>query len=163
LEKGTLREVKKERKRAGFVSYLIFCSIGIALFLNVQGCSKKEEPAETEKRSTESSAEVLKPEDLEVKDLSFSWSPDNLFCYVTGKIVNKTNRHISSARVVVEFYNDQNEKIGEEKNQIQNIAAKGSGTGGYGGANEFKLTTQPGIDRAKLKSVKLKIEYVFTY
>ena len=155
--------MKKETKRTGFLSYLVFCSMGIALLLNVQSCSKKEEPSETEKMRTESSAEVLKPEDLEVKDLSFSWSPDNLFCYVTGKIVNKTNKHISSARVVVEFYDAKNEKIGEEKNQIQNIAAKGSGTGGYGGANEFKLTTQPGIDRAKLKSVKLKIEFVFTY
>ena len=155
--------MKKERKRAWSLPYLIFCLIGIALFLNGQGCSKKEESAETEKRSSESSAEELKPEDLEVKDLSFAWSPDNLFCYVSGKIVNKTNRHISSARVVVEFYNAKNEKIGEEKNQIQNIAAKGAGTGGYGGANEFKLTTQPGMDPAKLKSVKLRIEYVFTY
>ena len=155
--------MKKERKRAGFASYLIFWSIAIVLLLNSQSCSKKEEPAETAKRSTDSSAELLKPEDLEVKDLSFSWSPDNLFCYVTGKIINKTNKHISSARVDVEFYNAKNEKIGEEKNQIQNIAAKGSGTGGYGGANEFKLTTQPGIDPAKLKSVKLKIEYAFTY
>ena len=137
--------------------------VAVIWVLNIVGCSNKGESENSEKRSSESAAEILKPQDLEVSDLHYQWSDDKLFCYVTGKINNKTNKQVSSARVTVEFYDKQNQKLAEINQEISNIAPRGRGAGGYSGAKEFKLTTQPGIEPEKLDHVKLVINYVFTY
>ena len=142
--------------------WIIFI-VAFILTLNIGGCSNKENSEKSEKKGSDSAAQIVKPEDLKVSDLNYQWSEDKLFCYITGKINNKTNKHVSSARVIIEFYNSQNQKLAEINQQIQNIAPRGKGTGGYSGANEFKLTTQPGIDPEKLDHVKLIVDYAFTY
>ena len=154
---------RKHSKAICLPCWSIILMVAVIWVLNIEGCSNKGESENSEKRSSESAAEILKPEDLEVSDLHYQWSEDKLFCYVTGKINNKTNKQVSSARVTVEFYDKQNQKLDEINQEISNIAPRGRGAGGYSGAKEFKLTTQPGIDPEKLDHVKLVINYVFTY
>jgi hypothetical protein len=156
--------VKRTHSEAICLPYwAILLLVAFIFVLNIAGCSNKGESENSEKKSSESAAEILKPDDLEVSDLHYQWSEDKLFCYVSGKINNKTNKQVSSARVTVEFYNSQNQKLAEINQEISNIAPRGKGAGGYSGAKEFKLTTQPGIDPDKLDHVKLVINYVFTY
>jgi hypothetical protein len=156
--------VKRTHSKAICLPYwAIILLAAFMVVFNLAGCSNKGESENSEKKGSESAAEILKPEDLEVSDLHYQWSEDKLFCYVSGKINNKTNKQVSSARVTVEFYNSQNQKLAEINQEISNIAPRGKGAGGYSGAKEFKLTTQPGIDPDKLDHVKLVINYVFTY
>ena len=155
-----------KRKRSIFFDLLSWWTIFIVAYiltLNIGGCSNQEDSQDSNKKGSDSAAQILKPEDLQVSDLHYQWSDDKLFCYVTGKINNKTNKQVSSARVTVEFYDKQNQKLDEINQEISNIAPRGKGAGGYSGAKEFKLTTQPGIDPEKLDHVKLVINYVFTY
>lgn len=155
-----------KRKRSIFFDLLSWWTIFIVAYiltLNIGGCSNQEDSQDSNKKGSDSAAQILKPEDLQVSDLHYQWSDDKLFCYVTGKINNKTNKQVSSARVTVEFYDKQNQKLAEINQEISNIAPRSKGAGGYSGAKEFKLTTQPGIDAEKLDHVKLVINYVFTY
>ena len=153
----------RQRRTNGLPYSWIICTAAFILAIGIAGCSNKDESENSEQKGSESASQILKPEDLEVSDLQYRWSEDRLFCYVTGKINNKTNKQVSSARVTVEFYDSQNQKLAEINQEVSNIAPRGKGAGGYSGAKEFKLTTQPGIDPEKLDHVRLVINYVFTY